>query len=83
LHGDSLNKDQFGDAMVTFVATPLIVIIAVYLLACAIASTINLNTQPFRILVTAAGGAPIIFAIYQKNKKINKKTERTKTTQHD
>jgi hypothetical protein len=76
--GDSVEEAKVGEVIVTFIATPLIMIIALYLLSCAIAPLIQLNNQTFRIMFTLAGGAPTIF-FYQKNK-----IKRTATAQkHD
>jgi hypothetical protein len=65
--GDSLEEAQVSEAIVTFIATPLIMIIALYLLSCIIAPLIHLNNQTFRIIFTIAGGTPTLF-LYQKNK---------------
>jgi uncharacterized RDD family membrane protein YckC len=61
-----LEEAKIGEVIVTFIATPLILIIALYLIACIIAPLVNLNNQTFRIIFTLAGGAPTLF-FYQKN----------------
>jgi hypothetical protein len=73
-----LETAQVEETLVTFVAMPLIMIIALYLLACAISPLINLNNQTFRIIFTATNGAPTLF-LYQKSK--SNKTKRTPTKQ--
>jgi hypothetical protein len=65
--GDSLEEAQVSEAIVTFIVTPLIMIIALYLLSCIIAPLIHLNNQTFRIIFTLAGGTPTLF-VYQKTK---------------
>jgi hypothetical protein len=76
--GDSLNEAKVGEIIVTFIATPLIIIIALYLLACIVEPLIHLNNQTFKIIFTVAGGVPSLF-IYQKNQ-----IKKTATTQkHD
>jgi len=55
-----LVEDQFSDAFKTFVAIPLIIIIGLYLLACAIAPFVDLNNLTFRIIFTLAGGVPTL-----------------------
>jgi hypothetical protein len=72
--GDSVEQAQVEETIVNFIAIPLMMIIALYLLACVIAPLINLNTQAFRLIFTAAGGTPIL-VIYQKSK-----SNRTPTT---
>jgi hypothetical protein len=61
-----LEEAQVGEVIVTFIATPLIMIIALYLLSCIIAPLVHLNNQTFRIIFTLTGGAPTLF-FYQKN----------------
>jgi len=61
-----LDEAQVGKVIVTFVAIPIIMIIALYLIACIIAPLVHLNNQAFRIIFTLAGGAPTLF-FYQKN----------------
>jgi hypothetical protein len=73
--GDSLEEAQVSEAIVTFIAIPLIMIIALYLLSCIIAPLAHLNNQTFRIIFTLAGGVPTLF-FYQKSK-----IKRTATTQ--
>jgi hypothetical protein len=70
-----LETAQVEEALVTFVAMPLIMIIALYLLACAIAPLIHMNSQIFSILFTVAGGVPTLF-LYQKRTRATKPKER-------
>ncbi|MGD9130503.1 MAG: hypothetical protein PVH73_02890 [Candidatus Bathyarchaeota archaeon] len=73
-----MEETQASDVIVTFIVTPLIMIIAMYLLSCIIAPLVHLNNQTFRIIFTIAGGTPTLF-VYQKNK-----IKKTATTQkHD
>ena len=61
-----MNEDQVSEVIVTFIAIPLILIISLYLVACAIAPLVDLNNQTFRVIFTLAGGVPTLF-FYQKN----------------
>ncbi len=61
-----MNEDQVSEVLVTFIAIPLIMIIALYLVACVIAPLVDLNNQTFRIIFTLAGGVPTLF-FYQKS----------------
>gem|GEM_PF-3275111 len=70
-----MEEDKIGDVIVTFIATPLILIIVLYLLSCIIAPLVQLNNQTFKIIFTLAGGAPTLF-FYQKTQ-----IKRTTTTQ--
>jgi len=68
-----LGEDQVTDAIVIFIATPLILIIGLYLIACTIAPVANLNNQTFKIIFTLAGGIPslLFYSKSQIKRKVN------------
>jgi hypothetical protein len=68
-----LDEAQATDAIITFIAIPLILIIGLYLLACTIAPVVNLNNQTFKIIFTLAGGIPTLL-FYSKSQIKRKKT---------
>lgn len=70
-----MEEAQIEEAITKFIAIPVMMIIALYLLACIIAPLANLNNQTFRIVFTAVGGAPALF-FYQKSKRAAKSKER-------
>jgi membrane associated rhomboid family serine protease len=70
-----LGKAQVSEVIVTFFGIPLIILIALYLVACSIAPIAQLNNQTFRVIFTLAGGVPTLF-FYSKDQ-----IKRTTTTQ--
>jgi len=60
-----LAEAKIGEAIETFIAMPLIIIISLYLLACTIGPLVDLNNQTFKILFTLAGGVPTIISYSQ------------------
>ena len=67
--GNSLGEAQLIEAIETFIAIPLIIIIGYYLIACTIAPLVDLNNQTFRIIFTLAGGVPTLFLFKKSYKK--------------
>lgn len=55
-----LGESKINDAIITFVAIPLIIIIGLYLIACTVAPIAQLNNQTFKIIFTLAGGIPTL-----------------------
>ena len=63
---DILDQAQFAEVILIVITIPIIMIIAVYLLACSIAPIVNLDNQTFKIIFTLAGGVPTLL-FYLKN----------------
>ena len=63
---ESFPSFLINETFFNFIATSLIIIIALYLLACTIAPVVNLNSQMFRVIFTIVGGVPSIL-FYSKN----------------
>jgi len=61
-----LHKKQFAHVVLTVIALPMIMVIALYLLACSIAPLVDLDNQAFKIIFTSAGGLPTLL-FYFKN----------------
>jgi hypothetical protein len=61
-----LGEALVGEVIITFIGIPLIILIALYLVACSIAPIVQLNNQPFRVIFTLAGGVPTLF-FYSKS----------------
>ncbi|MEJ2241026.1 MAG: hypothetical protein P8Y18_02645 [Candidatus Bathyarchaeota archaeon] len=55
-----MGESKINDAIITFVAIPLIIIIGLYLIACTVAPIAQLNNQTFKIIFTLAGGIPTL-----------------------
>ena len=67
-----MGEDQVTNSIVTFIVIPLILIIGLYLLACAIAPLVDLNNLTFRIMFTLAGGIPSL--LFYLKSEINSKS---------
>jgi hypothetical protein len=65
--GIVLHKIHFAELILTILAIPLIMIIAIYLLACSIAPIVNLNNQTFKIIFTLAGGFTTLLFYFKKS----------------
>jgi hypothetical protein len=61
-----MGKAKANDAIVTFIAIPLVMLIGYYLIACTIAPLVGLNNQTFKIIFTLAGGVPTLL-FYSNN----------------
>ena len=57
---DILDQAQFAEVILIVITIPIIMIIAVYLLACSIAPIVNLDNQIFKIIFTLAGVVPTL-----------------------
>ena len=69
--GDSVSGGQVSKAIEGFIAKPMIILIALYMLASAIDPLLHLNNQTFRIIFTLAGGFPtLIFFFKTKRRKL-------------
>ena len=64
--GDFLGEAPLTDVIETFIAIPVIIVIGLYLLACAIAPLVDLNNLTFRLIFTLAGGVPTLI-FYSKS----------------
>jgi hypothetical protein len=69
-----MGESQLNNAIENFVAIPLIILIIIYMIACAIDPLLNINNQTFRILFTIIGGIPSLSLFFKKH--LNQKASR-------
>lgn len=76
-----MGENQLNNAIENFVAMPLIILIIIYMIACAIDPLLNINNQTFRILFTIIGGVPTLTIFIKKKHLDHKPTKTERVTQ--